>query len=74
MVLMHGVMLSNDSQTGGILKLETAVGQVEISGIGLQRAFSIPLAENPHHHQCGLRLFGIVCRETSLGLFSSSPV
>lgn len=35
---MHGVVFSRDSQTGGTLKLETAVGQVEISGIGLQHA------------------------------------
>lgn len=35
---MHGVVLFRDSQTGGTLKLETAVGHVEISGIGLQHA------------------------------------
>ena len=38
MVVIHGVVLSRDYQTGGTLKLETAVGQVEISGIGLQHA------------------------------------
>lgn len=28
MLVMHGVVLSRDSQTGGTQKLETAVGQV----------------------------------------------
>lgn len=35
---MHAVVLSRVFQTGGTLKLETVVGQVEISGIGLQHA------------------------------------
>lgn len=35
---MHGVVLLRGSQTGGTLKLETVVGQVEISAIGLKNA------------------------------------
>lgn len=35
---MHGVVLSRNSQTGGAIKLETALSKVEISDIGLQHA------------------------------------
>lgn len=38
LVIMHGVVLSRDSQTGGTIRLETALAKVEISDIGCQHA------------------------------------